>query len=83
MSSNNNILSMVEAKLPPGFRFHPRDEELICDYLMKKVVGGGGGCDEDQVQRYPGVRMVEVDLNKSEPWEIPGEFIFLLLHQMF
>uniref|UniRef100_A0A5B6YFR2 Putative NAC transcription factor n=1 Tax=Davidia involucrata TaxID=16924 RepID=A0A5B6YFR2_DAVIN len=53
-------LSMVEAKLPPGFRFHPRDEELICDYLMKKVT-----CCECSL-------MIEVDLNKCEPWDIPG-----------
>ncbi|KAF8024465.1 hypothetical protein BT93_F1595 [Corymbia citriodora subsp. variegata] len=30
-------ISMVEAKLPPGFRFHPKDDELVCDYLMKKM----------------------------------------------
>ncbi|XP_075646866.1 NAC domain-containing protein 21/22-like [Castanea sativa] len=52
-------ISMVEAKLPPGFRFHPRDEELVCDYLMKKVTN----CDPSL--------MIEVDLNKCEPWDIP------------
>ena len=56
-------LSMVEAKLPPGFRFHPRDEELICDYLMKRVAC----CDQPPL-------MIEVDLNKCEPWDIPGQF---------
>lgn len=61
---------MVESKLPPGFRFHPRDEELICDYLMKKVDQSA-----DQ-QQYP--LLIEVDLNKSEPWEIPGTFVFLI-----
>ncbi|CAK9157789.1 unnamed protein product [Ilex paraguariensis] len=53
-------LSMVEAKLPPGFRFHPRDEELICDYLMNKTTC----CDQPPL-------MIEVDLNKCEPWDIP------------
>ncbi|XP_054815982.1 NAC domain-containing protein 21/22-like isoform X1 [Prosopis cineraria] len=52
-------ISMVEAKLPPGFRFHPRDEELVCDYLMKKVTH----CDSSL--------MIDVDLNKCEPWDIP------------
>lgn len=52
---------MVEAKLPPGFRFHPKDEELVCDYLMKKVTH----CDSPL--------MIDVDLNKCEPWDIPGE----------
>ncbi|XP_057461337.1 NAC domain-containing protein 21/22-like [Actinidia eriantha] len=52
-------LSMVEARLPPGFRFHPRDEELICDYLVKKVT-----CCDCHL-------MIEVDLNKCEPWDIP------------
>ncbi|KAL6201915.1 hypothetical protein ACLB2K_025627 [Fragaria x ananassa] len=52
-------ISMVEAKLPPGFRFHPRDEELVCDYLMKKVTHSDS------------TLMIEVDLNKCEPWDIP------------
>ncbi|XWS10730.1 hypothetical protein CRYUN_Cryun38cG0023000 [Craigia yunnanensis] len=56
----SNIISLVEANLPPGFRFHPKDEELVCDYLMKKVAS------TDTLQF-----MIEVDLNKCEPWDIP------------
>ncbi|KAL2473199.1 NAC domain-containing protein 21/22 [Forsythia ovata] len=60
-------LSMVEAKLPAGFRFHPRDDELICDYLMKWVsTGCGAAAGHDQPPL-----LIEVDLNKCEPWEIP------------
>ncbi|KAJ8542768.1 hypothetical protein K7X08_005291 [Anisodus acutangulus] len=65
--SSNNSLSMVESKLPPGFRFHPRDEELICDYLMNKVASSDHHDQSDQQRPL----LVEVDLNKSEPWEIP------------
>lgn len=54
-------LSNVEAKLPPGFRFHPRDEELICDYLIKWVTGSA----------HPLPLLIQVDLNKCEPWDIP------------
>ncbi|KAG6517422.1 NAC domain-containing protein 21/22-like [Zingiber officinale] len=56
-----SFLSMVEARLPPGFRFHPSDEELVCDYLVDKVFGGGRLCS----------LMIEVDLNKCEPWDLP------------
>ncbi|XP_071731572.1 NAC domain-containing protein 79-like [Rutidosis leptorrhynchoides] len=47
--------------LPPGFRFHPTDEELITHYLSKKVV------DDSFVSREIG----EVDMNKIEPWDLP------------
>ncbi|KDP31273.1 hypothetical protein JCGZ_11649 [Jatropha curcas] len=47
--------------LPPGFRFHPTDEELISHYLYKKVL------DINFSSRAIG----DVDLNKSEPWELP------------
>ncbi|KEH33295.1 putative transcription factor NAM family [Medicago truncatula] len=47
--------------LPPGFRFHPTDEELISHYLYKKVI------DINFSARAIG----EVDLNKSEPWDLP------------
>lgn len=47
--------------LPPGFRFHPTDEELITHYLTRKVVD----------RRFCARAIGEVDLNKSEPWELP------------
>ncbi|XP_010547773.1 PREDICTED: NAC domain-containing protein 100-like [Tarenaya hassleriana] len=47
--------------LPPGFRFHPTDEELITHYLHKKVLDSG----------FTAKAIGEVDLNKSEPWELP------------
>ncbi|XP_042410426.1 protein CUP-SHAPED COTYLEDON 1-like [Zingiber officinale] len=50
-----------EAQLPPGFRFHPTDEELITYYLLKKVL------DSSFASR----AIAEIDLNKSEPWELP------------
>ncbi|EPS63951.1 hypothetical protein M569_10833, partial [Genlisea aurea] len=48
--------------LPPGFRFHPTDEELVTFYLASKVFNGG---------YLRGLEMAEVDLNRCEPWELP------------
>ncbi|KAF8649651.1 hypothetical protein HU200_064191 [Digitaria exilis] len=62
-----SLISMMEARLPPGFRFHPRDDELVLDYLCRKLSGRGGG------SAYGGIAMVDVDLNKCEPWELPDE----------
>lgn len=67
-----NSLSMVEARLPPGFRFHPRDDELVLDYLAKKLGGGGDG-GAAVVSIYGCPTMVDVDLNKCEPWDLPGK----------
>ncbi|XP_020592812.1 protein CUP-SHAPED COTYLEDON 3-like [Phalaenopsis equestris] len=50
-----------EQGLPPGFRFHPTDEELVTFYLAAKVFNGN----------ICGVDIVEVDLNRCEPWELP------------
>jgi hypothetical protein len=66
MSSSMSFLSMVETELPPGFRFHPRDDELVCDYLAPKIAGNVGFSG----RRPP---MVDVDLNKVEPWDLPGD----------
>lgn len=51
-----------EQGLPPGFRFHPTDEEVITYYLASKVFNG---C-------FIGLQIAEVDLNRCEPWELPG-----------
>lgn len=52
--------------LPPGFRFHPTDEELIAFYLASKIFDLG---------TFHGVNIAEVDLNRCEPWELPGTYI--------
>ncbi|RWW79127.1 hypothetical protein BHE74_00012606 [Ensete ventricosum] len=51
----------IESTLPPGFRFYPSDEELVCHYLRKKVSN----------ERTCEGTMVEVDLHTREPWELP------------
>ncbi|TVU08536.1 hypothetical protein EJB05_41944 [Eragrostis curvula] len=68
MAAAMNSLSMVEARLPPGFRFHPRDDELVLDYLAKKLHGGGVSV----ASIYGCPTMIDVDLNKCEPWDLPG-----------
>ncbi|URD82787.1 (No apical meristem) protein [Musa troglodytarum] len=52
----------IESTLPPGFRFYPSDEELVCHYLYQKVTDG---------LRTSEGTMVEVDLHTCEPWELP------------
>ena len=61
-------VSMKEEKLPPGFRFHPTDEELITYYLINKI------SDANFTAR----AVTDVDLNKSEPWDLPGMYIALI-----
>ncbi|KAE8707419.1 NAC domain-containing protein 77 [Hibiscus syriacus] len=56
-----NIQGDDQMDLPPGFRFHPTDEELISHYLHKKVLD----------INFSAKAIGEVDLNKSEPWELP------------
>ncbi|KAK6164445.1 hypothetical protein DH2020_001309 [Rehmannia glutinosa] len=48
--------------LPPGFRFYPSDEELVCHYLYKKIAN-------EEVLRGT---LVEIDLHVCEPWQLPG-----------
>ncbi|XP_031387045.1 NAC domain-containing protein 7 isoform X1 [Punica granatum] len=46
--------------VPPGFRFHPTDEELVDYYLRKKVASKR--IDLDVIR--------DVDLYKIEPWDL-------------
>lgn len=55
---------MGGASLPPGFRFHPTDEELVGYYLERKIEGL-----EIELEVIP-----EIDLYKYDPWELPGIF---------
>ncbi|KAA8547652.1 hypothetical protein F0562_004081 [Nyssa sinensis] len=54
---------MAPVSLPPGFRFHPTDEELVSYYLKRKING----------RRIELEVIPEVDLYKCEPWDLPGK----------
>lgn len=50
-------------RLPPGFRFHPTDEELVVQYLKRKVLSFP----------LPASIIPEADVCKSDPWDLPGD----------
>lgn len=51
----------IGESLPPGFRFYPSDEELVCHYLYKKIA------NENVLKG----TLVEIDLHTCEPWQLP------------
>lgn len=51
--------------LPPGFRFHPTDVELV-EYFLKRKVDGL----QIELEVIP-----VVDLYKFDPWELPGKIL--------
>lgn len=55
-----------QPRLPPGFRFHPTDEELVVHYLKKKAAAAP----------LPVAIIAEVDLYKYDPWELPSKACF-------
>ncbi|KAH9621634.1 hypothetical protein KSS87_018327, partial [Heliosperma pusillum] len=54
---------MAPVSLPPGFRFHPTDEELVAYYLERKITGR-----KIELEIIP-----EIDLYKCEPWDLPDK----------
>ncbi|KAI3691916.1 hypothetical protein L6452_31719 [Arctium lappa] len=58
--SNFSVNVNGQSMVPPGFRFHPTEEELLHYYLRKKVAYEK--IDLDVIR--------DVDLNKLEPWDI-------------
>ncbi|XP_010938117.1 NAC domain-containing protein 2 [Elaeis guineensis] len=52
--------------LPPGFRFHPTDEELILHYLRNQAAS----------LPCPVSIIAEVDIYKFDPWELPAKAMF-------
>ncbi|KAK1275488.1 NAC domain-containing protein 78 [Acorus gramineus] len=56
-------MTMVGTLLPPGFRFHPTDVELVRHYLRRKVMGKPILCEA----------VSEVELYKFAPWDLPDK----------
>ncbi|KAL3508637.1 hypothetical protein ACH5RR_028038 [Cinchona calisaya] len=57
---------LSQLSLPPGFRFYPTDEELLVQYLCRKVAG-----------HHFNLQIIgEIDLYKFDPWVLPSKAIF-------
>ncbi|GMJ02415.1 Arabidopsis NAC domain containing protein 2 [Hibiscus trionum] len=54
-------MTATELQLPPGFRFHPTDEELVMLYLCRKCAS----------QPIAAPVIAELDLYKYDPWDLP------------
>lgn len=65
MESTDWSAGSPQPNLPPGFRFHPTDEELVVYYLKKKAAN----------LPLPVSIIAEIDLYKFDPWELPGNLI--------
>ncbi|GAA0162111.1 DNA-binding transcription factor [Lithospermum erythrorhizon] len=57
---------LAQLSLPPGFRFFPTDEELLVQYLCKKVAG----------HHFSLEIIGEIDLYKFDPWVLPSKAMF-------
>ncbi|GAB2258864.1 hypothetical protein Droror1_Dr00015024 [Drosera rotundifolia] len=57
---------LSQLSLPPGFRFYPTDEELLVQYLCRKVAG----------HQFNLQIIGEIDLYKFDPWVLPSKAIF-------
>ncbi|XP_009773865.1 NAC domain-containing protein 1 [Nicotiana tabacum] len=60
------MVGKISSDLPPGFRFHPTDEELIMYYLRYQATS----------RPCPVSIIPEVDLYKFDPWELPEKAEF-------
>ena len=63
-------LKDIGETLPPGFKFNPSDEELVCHYLYKKIV------NEELMKG----TLIEIDLHTIEPWQLPGNYTYMCLN---
>ncbi|KAA8526856.1 hypothetical protein F0562_008915 [Nyssa sinensis] len=57
---------LSQLSLPPGFRFYPTDEELLVQYLCRKIAG----------QQFSLQIIGEIDLYKFDPWVLPSKAMF-------
>ncbi|MCE2055650.1 histone chaperone [Datura stramonium] len=60
------MVGKISSDLPPGFRFHPTDEELIMYYLRYQATS----------RPCPVSIIPEIDIYKFDPWELPEKTEF-------
>ncbi|CAN1271248.1 NAC transcription factor 47 [Linum perenne] len=60
------MMRSPQSSLPPGFRFHPTDEELILHYLHNKL---------SSTPFHVSI-IADVNIYKFDPWELPAKATF-------
>lgn len=60
-------MSNASPSLPPGFRFHPTDEELILHYLYKRAAAS---------PPCPIAIIADINIYKFNPWDLPAKAMF-------
>lgn len=68
LSSTTSSEQEAMMELPPGFRFHPTDEEIISHYLRHKVLDPS----------FSAAAVADADFNKCEPWDLPSKSTILV-----
>jgi len=68
MGMSSTQAQTTQQLVPPGFRFHPTDEELVDYYLRKKVAS----------RRIDLNVIKDVDLYKIEPWDLQGQSLVIV-----
>ncbi|PKA57102.1 NAC domain-containing protein 48 [Apostasia shenzhenica] len=59
-------MSAGDLQLPPGFRFHPTDDELVAHYLCRKCAG----------LPVAAPIIAELDLYRFDPWQLPAMALY-------
>lgn len=64
-SLSTSAMETLESCVPPGFRFHPTEQELVGYYLKRKI--NSLKIDLDVI--------IDIDLYRMEPWDIQGTYV--------
>ena len=65
-------MDQTESCVPPGFRFHPTEKELVGYYLKRKINSLDLEIDV----------IVDIDLYRMEPWDFQGTYIFFITFEI-
>ncbi|XP_020242278.1 uncharacterized protein LOC109820531 [Asparagus officinalis] len=69
---DDDLLAMLLQQLPPGFRFHPTDRELIGFFLTRKIAASSSS-----VAAAPSSLIKDFDVYSTEPWNLPSDLLLI------
>ncbi|CAN1807105.1 NAC domain-containing protein 10 [Linum perenne] len=68
---------MLKPCLPPGFRFHPTDQELLIYYLKQKISSSSSSSPPSVDHFSDQVSLIaDINIYKFNPWDLPDMALF-------